>query len=185
MEYDRKKGATTLLSKNNDGVEANADCTSPSISADGSRIAFVSAASNLVTNGNGQPQLYIVKREKQSFTLEVKRGWNFCGVPLTLDDYSITQLKAEPACWVWNGGRFHMMEKLHMGQGFWLYVLEDKNFQLTGEIIEPFVLRHGWNLVMPSLYPETELKACFGLEGQSYVQLGDPTNYKGVAWVFY
>ena len=185
MEYDRQKSRTTLLSRNDSGVEADADCTSPSISADGSRITFVSAASNLVANSNGQPQLYMVKRGTPSVTLELKRGWNFCGMPLTPNDDSIALLKNEPACWVWTNGRFRMMEKLHAGQGFWLYVLEDKMLQLTGEETEPLPLRRGWNLVMPSLYPEAAQKTCFGLEGRSFVRLADPTNYNGVAWVFY
>ena len=184
MEYDRRKGTTTLLSQNG-GAEADADCTSPSISADGSRVAFVSAASNLAGNGNGQKQLYVVKREAPSVTLELKRGWNFCGVPLKPDDDSIALLKKEPACWVWTNGRFRMMEELHAGQGFWIYVQEDKMLKLTGEETDPMPLRRGWNLIMPSLYLEVVQKTCFGMKGRSYVQLADPMNYKGVAWVFY
>ena len=185
MEYDRRKGKTTLLSQNDSGTAADADCTSPSISADGSRIAFVSAASNLVTNGNGKSQLFIVKREVPSITLELKRGWNFSGVSLTLDDNSFSLLKNEPACWVWLNGHFCPMEELRAGQGFWLYVLEDKLLQLTGEEFEPLPLRHGWNLVMPSLYPEAEQKTWFGFEGQTYIRLENPAAYKGAAWVFY
>ena len=185
MEYDRRKGKTTLLSRNDGGAEADADCTSPSISADGSRITFVSAASNLAANGNGQPQLFMVRREAPSVTLKLKRGWNFCGMPLTPDDGSIALLKNEPACWVWMNGRFRMMETLHAGQGFWLYVLEDKTLQLTGDDDESLPLQHGWNLVMPSLYLEAAQKTCFGLEGRSYVRVADPTNYNGAAWVFY
>ncbi len=185
MEFDRQKGKMTLLSKNDGGKEADADCTSPSISADGSRITFVSAASNLVANGNGQPQLFMIKREAPSVTLELKHGWNFCGVPLKPDDDSIALLKKEPACWVWINGRFRMMEELHAGQGFWIYVQKDKMLKLTGEEIDPMPLQRGWNLVMPSLYPEVAQKTCFGMEGLSYVQLADPMHYKGAAWVFY
>ena len=185
MEYDRQKGTETLLSKNDVGEEADADCTSPSISIDGSRIAFVSAASNLVANGNGQLQLYMVKRKVPIVMLELKRGWNFCGVPLTPDDDSISLLKKEPACWVWTNGQFHMMEVLRAGQGFWLYVLEDKTLTLTGEETEPTLLRRGWNLVMPSLYPEAEQKICFGMDGRSYVRVVEPMKYNGPAWVYY
>ncbi|MCR5381333.1 MAG: hypothetical protein K6G44_10165 [Lentisphaeria bacterium] len=184
MEYDRQEGTTTLLSQNG-GAEADADCTSPSISADGSRVAFVSAASNLAGNGNGQKQLYVVKREVPSVTLELKRGWNFCGVSITPDEDGVALLKKEPACWVWANGRFRMMEELHAGQGFWLYVLEDKTLQLTGEEADPTSLQRGWNLVVPSMYPEAALKTCFGMEGRSYVRLADPANYNGAAWVFY
>ena len=185
MEYDRQKGTATLVSRSDGRVEADADCTSPSISADGSRIAFVSAASNLVAGGNGQPQLYMVRREAPSFTLELKRGWNLCGVPLTLDEQSVLLLKNEPACWGWRDGRFRPMESFQAGQGFWLYALEDKTLRLTGEEAEPMPLQHGWNLGMPSLYPESELKTCFGLENGSDVKLADPMNGNGAAWVFY
>ena len=128
-------------------MEADANCTSPSISADGSRIAFISSASNLADNGNGQPQLLVFKREAPSLTLELKRGWNLCGTPLTLDEQSVELLKSEPACWGWSNGRFHLMESFQAGQGFWLYALEDKILRLTGEDVDPTPLRHGWNLV--------------------------------------
>ena len=78
-----------------------------------------------------------------------------------------------------------MMEELYAGQGFWLYVLKNKILRLTGKEEAPMPLRRGWNLVMPSLYPETVQKTCFGFEDRSYVRLADPTNYKGAAWVFY
>ncbi len=185
MEYDRKKGTTTLISQNDSGAEADANCTSPSISADGSRIAFISSASNLADNGNGQPQLLVFKREAPSFMLELKRGWNLCGTPLTLDEQSVELLKSEPACWGWSNGRFHLMESFQAGQGFWLYALEDKILRLTGEDVDPMPLRHGWNLVMLSLYPSVEATSCFGFDGKSYVRLTEEANRAQAAWVWY
>ncbi len=185
MEYDCKYGVKTLISLNDDGEEADADCTSPSISRDGSRIAFVSSASNLVANGNGQLQLYMVNRERTSITVELKRGWNLCGTSLKLDDGSVALLKNEPACWVWADGRFSPMETLQAGQGFWLYSFEDKTLRLTGEEAEPMPLRHGWNLVMPSLYSSAETMICFGFDGKSYVRLSEEANRAQAAWVFW
>nr|MCR5381823.1 hypothetical protein [Lentisphaeria bacterium] len=184
MEYDRQKGTATLLSKNDGGAEADADCTSPSISADGSRIAFVSAASNLVANSNGQPQLYMIKREAPSFTLELKRGWNLCGTPLTLDKQSVALLKNESACWIWTNNHFRMMEELHAGQGFWIYVMKNKTLKLTGEETDPMPLRHGWNLVMMSLYPNNDMAKCYGFDGKSYVRLSEEANRSQAVWVF-
>jgi len=46
--HDRQLGTTVRLSQTNAGVAANADCTEPSISADGRFVAFTSAANNLV-----------------------------------------------------------------------------------------------------------------------------------------
>ena len=185
MEYDRKKGTTTLISRNDDDAEADANCTSPSISADGSRIAFVSAASNLVANGNGKSQLLVAKREKPSFTLELKRGWNLCGTPLTLDEQSVELLKSEPACWGWSNGRFRVMESFQAGQGFWLYVLEDKNLRLTGEDVDPMPLQHGWNLIMLSMYPSVDATRCFGFDGKSYVRLTEDANRAQAAWIWH
>ncbi len=182
MEYDRQKDMTTLISQSG-GVEADADCTSPSISADGSRVAFVTAASNLVDNGNGQRQLYVMKREAPSFTLELKRGWNLCGTPLTLDGQSVELLKGEGACWEWGDGRFRLPESFQAGRGFWIYVLEDKTLQLTGAEAEPAPLKHGWNLVLPSLYPEIELAKCFGFDGKAYVKLTEEANRSQAVWV--
>ena len=180
MEYDRRKGTTTLLSQNG-GAEADADCTSPSISADGSRVAFVSAASNL--GGNGQKQLYVVKREAPSVTLELKRGWNLCGTPLTLDGQSVELLKGEGACWEWGDGRFRLPESFQAGRGFWIYALEDKMLRLTGAEAEPPPLKRGWNLALPSLYPEIELAKCFGFDGKAYVKLSEEANRSQAVWV--
>ena len=183
MEYDRQKGASRLVSKNDGGAEADADCTSPSISADGSRIAFVSAASNLVEDGDGQPQLFVVEREAPSFTLELKRGWNLCGTPLTLDGQSVELLKGEGACWEWRDGRFRLPESFQAGRGFWIYALEDKTLRLTGEEAEPAPLKRGWNLALPSLYPEIELAKCFGFDGKAYVKLSEEANRSQAVWV--
>ena len=183
MEYDRRKGTTTLLSQNG-GAEADADCTSPSISADGSRVAFVSAASNLVPDGNSQPQLFVFKREVPSFTLELKRGWNLCGIPLTLDEQSVELLKNESICWGWRNGRFCPMESFHAGQGFWLYSFEDKTLRLTGVEAEPTPLKRGWNLVMASSYPEIELAKCFGFDGKAYIKLSENADRLQAVWVF-
>ncbi len=118
-------------------------------------------------------------------TLKLKRGWNLCGVPFMLDDSSIALLKGESDCWVWTNGHFIPLERLHAGEVVWLYVSDRKLLQLTGKEDEPLPLRSGWNLVLPSLYPEVEQKPCFGLEGQSFIRLADPMNYNGAAWVFY
>ena len=185
MEYDCKKRFSELISLNDDGEEADAACTSPSITRDGSRITFVSAALNLVSNCNGQPQVYMVNRERSSVTLRLKKGWNLCGTPLTLDEQSVELLKSEPACWGWSNGRFHVMESFQAGQGFWLYSFEDKTLRLTGEETEPMPLKHGWNLVMLSLYPSAEAARCFGFDGKSYVKLSEEANRAQAAWVFY
>jgi hypothetical protein len=49
---------TSLLSVATDGAAGNADCTSPSMSADGRYVAFASAASNLATGAPGGRQIY-------------------------------------------------------------------------------------------------------------------------------
>jgi Tol biopolymer transport system component len=52
--HDRQTGATTRVSLDSSGGEADADCLHPSLSADGRLVGFVSAATNLVagdTNG--------------------------------------------------------------------------------------------------------------------------------------
>ena len=118
-------------------------------------------------------------------TLSLKMGWNLCGVTLSPDKKSISLLKNEPACWVWTNGRFHMMEELHAGQGVWIYASDDKTLELTGEAEKSLPLDRGWNLVMPSLYPEVTQKTCFGLEGRSYIRVVEPAKYNGAAWVYY
>lgn len=52
--YDTDTGRTVRVSVNNEGQEGNHVSHSPAISADGSRIAFVSLASNLVPNDSNE-----------------------------------------------------------------------------------------------------------------------------------
>jgi Tol biopolymer transport system component len=60
---DRTTGTTTRISVATAGTEANSLSTSPSISADGNRIAFVSYASNLVAgDGNGLADVFLHDR---------------------------------------------------------------------------------------------------------------------------
>ena len=183
-EGEEEEVVSVAPADENEGEETDAACTSPSITRDGSRITFVSAASNLVSNCNGQPQVYMVNRERSSVTLKLKKGWNLCGTSLKLDDGSVALLKNESACWVWADGRFSPMETLHAGQGFWLYAFEDKTLRLTGEEAEPVPLRHGWNLVMASSYPEIELAKCFGFDGKAYVKLSEEAKRSLAVWVF-
>src|SRR5215211_1189247 len=56
---DRETGTVTLVSRATNGVAANAHAYSPSISADGTKVAFVSEATNLVPdNTGGRTQAY-------------------------------------------------------------------------------------------------------------------------------
>lgn len=60
--HDRTTGETTLASVNGDGVKGNGASTAPSMSADGRRIAFLSAASNLdvsVDDDNGRIDVFL------------------------------------------------------------------------------------------------------------------------------
>ena len=185
MKYDRKKNMATLVSQNDNGVEADADCTSPSISPDGSRIAFVSSSSNLVANGNGQPQIYVAIQEKPSVTLNLKKGWNLCTLPFAPDEESIALVNGAGVHWWWLDGRFKQSKEFPVGLGFWLYAFTDSQLQLTGEEEPPVPLHRGWNFVLPSLYPEIASRLCFGLEGKSYIQLTNPMGATGAVWVFW
>ncbi len=58
--HDRQTGATTRVSVNLTGVEGNNNSNNPSISADGSSVAFVSDATNLVGDDtNGVPDIFV------------------------------------------------------------------------------------------------------------------------------
>lgn len=54
---DTKTGVTRLVSQDVAGNPADASCSSPTISADGSRVAFTSSASNFGLGGNGHLQV--------------------------------------------------------------------------------------------------------------------------------
>lgn len=184
MAYDRQYGMTMRLSENKDGVEADADCTLPSISADGAQAAFISAASNLSDKANGKLQVYVTGLRKVSMTLELKQGWNLCGLPFTPDSDSIALLNGIGVYWGWMSGRFKPLGAIQAGQGFWLYSTEDTTLELTGERMAPAPLRRGWNLLVPLLYSEIEMAKCFGLEGETYIQLPADADRAQTVWVF-
>lgn len=57
---DRKNGTTKLISKTNNGTEANGNCHVPAIAADGKSVAFESYATNLTSNdNNGARDIYL------------------------------------------------------------------------------------------------------------------------------
>jgi WD40 repeat protein len=61
--HDRSSGATELVSLRTSGVQGNADSQSPSISADGRRVAFQSFARNLVSGDtNGSNDVFLRDR---------------------------------------------------------------------------------------------------------------------------
>ena len=186
MEYDCQKGTTTLISQNNEGVEADADCTSPSISVDGSWISFISAASNLDTNNNGQPQLLVVKREAPSFTLELKSGWNLCALPFTADEGSQDELSQIGVCWGWNNGKFVQITSYETGQGFWIYSPQNKKVVVTGFETIPEKLKRGWNLIGTESYPQLEHDNIwfYDNENKCYVKAIYSSNIKRAAWLF-
>jgi len=64
---DRHTGQTSLVSLNNRGRPANSASYAPSISADGSRIAFLSYATNM--GGGGFPNVYVRDRDQRRTTL--------------------------------------------------------------------------------------------------------------------
>lgn len=52
--YDTNTGRTIRVSVNNEGEEGNHVSNSPAISGDGSKVAFVSLASNLVPDDSNE-----------------------------------------------------------------------------------------------------------------------------------
>lgn len=68
--HNRQTGATTLVSVNSAGVQANNYSWDPAISADGRFVAFVSEASNLAPgDSNGAPDVFVHDRHTGATTL--------------------------------------------------------------------------------------------------------------------
>ncbi len=67
--HDRQSGTTERVSVSSSGVEANADSTGLSISADGRYVAFQSDASNLVSgDSNATRDIFLRDRDANGFT---------------------------------------------------------------------------------------------------------------------
>jgi Tol biopolymer transport system component len=68
--HDRRAGTTTLVSRTPDGDGGNGPSSFPSISADGTRVAFASAASDLVPgDDNGASDVFVFDTRTKSITL--------------------------------------------------------------------------------------------------------------------
>jgi Ca2+-binding RTX toxin-like protein/Tol biopolymer transport system component len=67
--YDRQSNQITRVSVDNNGTQANAPSSSPSISSDGRYITFSSDASNLVTGDtNGNTDIFVYDRQSKQTT---------------------------------------------------------------------------------------------------------------------
>ncbi len=72
--YDRERGTTELVSVSSGGTQANLLSSSPSISADGSVVAFTSLATNLVDSDELPPPVH--NSEPTLGTGDYFRGWH-------------------------------------------------------------------------------------------------------------
>ena len=73
--HDRQTHSTTRVSRAPDGADPDAPSTCPSISADGRRIAFASAAENLVGgDGNGSWDVFLYDADKDKVRLISRRA---------------------------------------------------------------------------------------------------------------
>lgn len=62
---DLTTGLTELISVDDAGVIGNGDSRRPTVSGDGSRVAFQSSATNLIaSDGNGEPDVFVRKRDE-------------------------------------------------------------------------------------------------------------------------
>ena len=66
--HDRQGGGTTRVSVASDGTQGNGDSYSPSISADGRYVAFMSAASNLVSGDTCCSDIFVHDRQSGQTT---------------------------------------------------------------------------------------------------------------------
>ena len=186
FKYDCQKGMETLVSQSPGQTEADADCTSPSISADGALVSFVSSAMNLC-GGNGRRQVLVSRPARASLVLAIHRGWNFCALPFWADEASAALLNEAGTCWGWNGSSYVRMTRFPMGQGFWLYADEDKELSLTGETAEPVALLPGWNLVDATVFQnETSHKCIFSYNpvDNSYLRYDGVGRADEASWLF-
>ncbi len=74
---DRKTGITKIISKSENGEEANGNCQMPAISADGKTVAFESYATNLDQfDNNGLRDIYVWNEKTLAVTLISRPSWN-------------------------------------------------------------------------------------------------------------
>ena len=182
--YDFKTGFTRLISRSEAGVEADADCILPTISPDGSCVAFISAAGNLCAGTNGKPQVLTMDANGVPATLELHEGWNLCALPFVPNTQSLALLKNVGECFGWSGMHYYPLESFAAGQGFWIYSPTAKTLVLHGIDALPPPLQPGWNLILPSLYPQSTNKHCFEMNGKGYVRFDENASSLKTVWCF-
>jgi Tol biopolymer transport system component len=87
---DRTLGTTTRISVSTTGGEANASCSSPSISRDGRFISFLSAATNLVTGAPAPTQLYVRDTQAQTTSRPLSSSFTVVSGRLSADGRYMT-----------------------------------------------------------------------------------------------
>ena len=181
--YDHKNGVTKLISQNA-GEEADADCTSPSISPDGTHVSFVSAAANLGTESNGHAQILVAAVPLPIATLQLQSGWNLCALSFAPDEASTALLNAAGTAWNWSDGRFVETTAFSAGQAFWIYASKAEKLHLKGSESAPTALQKGWNLILPANYPNETFRNCYGYAGETYIKVTQGSQSSTPAWCF-
>ena len=87
----------------------------------------------------------------QAFTLRLDRGWNLVSFPIQPLDDALALLSgvALGPVWRWEDGGFRRAEDIRVGDGFWLYCLEDAEVSFLGEPRGDVrrELAPGWSLI--------------------------------------
>ena len=115
----------------------------------------------------------------------MKKGWNPCALPFQPDESSVAAILDSGICWGWANGRFHQKSEFHEGQAFWMYALESKQIQITGDREGAAPLMPGWNFISTSSYPELANQLLFSTDGRWFSIIKDVAlQPSSCAWYF-
>jgi Tol biopolymer transport system component len=135
--YDTRLRTTKCVSVGRDGRRANAGSWAPAISADGKHIAFVSAASNLVTNDQNQlPDVFVTdwlmgSMELVSRTTKSRSGNDVSDSPAISADGRFVTFQSEASNLVSTRRGAKAIEDFNL---LWDVFLFDRQTQLTTRI---------------------------------------------------
>ncbi len=118
-------------------------------------------------------------------TISIKKGWHLYALPLEPDAESAALLKGVGICRIFANKKYATPDSFLAGQGFWLYSESEMKLHIKGTEAEPLPLKSGWNLVLPSMYPEASTLKCLRFNGKTHAIFNSDTGPLEPVWLFY
>ena len=90
-------------------------------------------------SGNGSSERKV--RLEYGRDLALLPGWNLVGIPYTLSDKSLADLKASSfSTWAWDGSHYQSSDVFERGEAYWVFALPEQGTSSISVVLAPTVI---------------------------------------------